>query len=338
MKQKTQILFLSRLYHPHVGGVEKHVEELSKELIKKGYSVTVLTEKFDDSLPSTEKIEEVNIRRIKIPTDAFLKKFYIWKWVVSNRQLFENAEIIHIHDVFFWILPLVPFLIHKRKYITFHGYEGYPIKKRWIWERKLAEWFTRGNICVGDFMKKWYKTNPTSVIYGAVRLRYQNKLPNPESAVFFGRLDRQTGFLEYMEAFEIVKKKFPKFRLTVVGEGEFEDKIPKEAYAHRFKKDIAPFLAENRFIFVSRYLSMLEALASNREVIAVYDNPVKKDYLMKSPFKKYISIAKDEKEIANYVLKSLGRRKTDRNEGFLWAKEKTWDKIVDDYLRLWEKY
>lgn len=336
MKQKRKILFLSRLYHPHIGGVEKHVEEISRELIKKGYSVTILTEKFDDSLATSENINGVIVKRMKIPPGSFQKKFSIWKWVITNRNLFEKSEILHIHDVFFWIIPILPFLSSKKIFMTFHGYEGYPIKMRWIIQRKMAELLTTGNICVGDFMKKWYKTLPASVIYGGVRLKYQKKVPNPKSAVFFGRLDAQTGFIEYIKAYELIKNKYPEFHLTVVGGGEFADKIPEGVSVYGFKKDITPFILENRFIFVSRYLSMLEALASKRDVVATYDNPVKKDYLMLSPFKKYIKIAKNEKEIAEYVLSRLKKNSSKENVGFTWAKEQTWEKIADVYLKLWE--
>lgn len=47
MKQSTSILFLVRLYHPHIGGVEKHVETIAKLLINKGFSITILTEQFE---------------------------------------------------------------------------------------------------------------------------------------------------------------------------------------------------------------------------------------------------------------------------------------------------
>ena len=33
----SKIVYLARLYKPHVGGVEKHVENLSQELVKKGH-------------------------------------------------------------------------------------------------------------------------------------------------------------------------------------------------------------------------------------------------------------------------------------------------------------
>lgn len=338
MKQNKSILFLTRLYHPHIGGVEKHVEEISTLLKARGFFVTIVTEQFDIKLPLYEELRGLRIFRIPIGRNRFFKKFLIWKWILSHINLFVRADIIHVHDVFFWMLPIRILIPLKKVYITFHGYEGYPIKAGWKVQRKIAELLTNGNICVGIFMKKWYKTRPTLVIYGGVRVEGKKRAPDPQTAVFFGRLDNQTGILEYINAYQDIKKKFPKFRLTVVGQGELRSQIPPEVKVLGFKKKVEPYILENRFIFVSRYLSMLEALASNREIIATFDNPIKKDYLLMSPFKKYIFVGSNGHDIAKYVIKNLSKKgaSNQTQEGTDWALAQTWEKVVENYLRLWK--
>jgi glycosyltransferase involved in cell wall biosynthesis len=338
MIQKKRILFLSRLYHPHIGGVEKHVEELSILATKKGYEVAVITERFDKKLPEYEILNNVYVYRLPVGESVFGKKFLIWKWMLSHFNLLIKADIIHVHDVFFWILPyriLIPF---KKVYITFHGYEGFPIKKGWILQRKIAEKLTNGNICVGDFMKKWYNTTPTSVIYGGVRLNEKNEEVITPSAVFFGRLDEQTGIRQYIEAYRKIKEKIPGFVMTIVGEGELARLIPKGVKVVGFKKDIYPFILKNRIVFVSRYLSMLEALALGREVVATYDNPVKKDYILKSPFKKFIHVGRDSGEIADIVIRLLGKNTSSARlkNSSKWARTQTWENVLSTYFRLWK--
>lgn len=339
MTQNTKILFLTRLYFPHVGGVEKHIEKLSEVLVDKGFKITVLTEQHDSKLLGFETFKNITIYRIPVSRNIFFKKFYIWKWIFFHLGLFNRADIIHIHDVFYWILPFRFFLPFKKIFMTFHGYEGFPIKSRWRIERKIAEKFTNGNICVGDFMKKWYSTIPSSVIYGGVSSGVKNRESDKYSAVFFGRLDEQTGILEYVEAYKKIKEIYPEFKMTVVGEGKFKNKIPKEIKVEKFTDEIENYILKSRFIFVSRYLSMLEALVLKREVIAVYDNPVKRDYLLMSPFKNYINIAKSRDEIAAFVLKSIknGSNNEKIKAGYKWAKEQTWEKVANVYLSLWEK-
>lgn len=337
MKQTKSILFLARLYHPHIGGVESHVRILSKLLLKKGYSVTVITEKFDKKLQDEETVDGVLIKRIEIGKNTFLKKYLIWKWVLQNTGFLTKHDVIHVHDVFYWLYPAMPFLFTKKVYMTFHGYEGFPIKWTWILQRKIAEKLSKGSICVGDFMKKWYFARPDHVIYGGVRLAIKNVRPNDLTAVFFGRLDDQTGINAYIKAYNILKKKYPKFKLTVIGEGKYRSRIPKEVKVLPFQKDVSGFILKNRFIFVSRYLSFLEALALKREVISVYDNPVKEDYLKMSPFKDYVDIAGSGQEAAmvteNLIKGGKNLRKIEK--GYEFSKQQSWENVLKVYLRLW---
>lgn len=153
---------MCRLYWPHVGGVEKHVEKIC-DILSKKHQITIVCEKHDPKLSDYEKKRGVEIYRIG-ETD----KFGIWKWWFQHLNLLRDADIIHIHDVFFWFLPFrLPFW-SKKTFMTFHGYEGFeaPNWKQIFWH-KLAAWLTKGNICIGDFHKKWYGVKPDFVSYGA---------------------------------------------------------------------------------------------------------------------------------------------------------------------------
>ncbi|MBU3978279.1 glycosyltransferase [Patescibacteria group bacterium] len=180
------ILFLARLFYPHIGGVEKHVLEVSKRLVTKGHKVIVITEEFSnlhhsiiDVIPAKAGIQKENIRSPWIPDqvrndkingievirmpvgheDSF-KKFRIWKNLWKIRKVIKDADIIHCHDVFFWYMPFRLLYPRKPVYTTFHGYESYPITKKAIFTRKISEKLSSGNICIGDFIKKWYGTKP----------------------------------------------------------------------------------------------------------------------------------------------------------------------------------
>ena len=159
-----RILFLSRRFYPDLGGVEKHVYELSKILIRKGHIVTVVTQ----SQGAENEIDGIQIRRISDVPETWFKKFYIWIWFVLNIKLLKDAKVVHAHDVYFWYWPFKFMFLSKKSFVTFHGYETYPIKKKAIISRKLSEYLSNGNIIVGDFIKKWYGTTPNYVIYGGV--------------------------------------------------------------------------------------------------------------------------------------------------------------------------
>ena len=339
MKQRASIIFISRLYFPHIGGVEKHVAQLSQVLLRKGYDVTVLTEQYEKSLKRDEVVDGVRIVRVPIGKNVSMKKFAIWKWVIGNLSFLFSFDVIHVHDVFFWLLPVRVLFFWKKVYVTFHGYEDYPVKKRWIFMRKVTEKLTNGSICIGKFMKKWYFASPTYVNYGGARLKYKNMRENPFGAVFFGRLETQTGIMQYLDAYIKIKEKYPKFQLTVVGEGPLKKNLPKDVIYKPFTKNVESYIAKNRFIFVSRYLSMIEALGMGKTVVAAYDNPIKKDYLLMSPFKKYVKVFSKPNEIADFVIKNMEKKSLleIRSEGARWAQAQTWEKVASVYEDLWRR-
>ncbi len=329
-----KILFLSRRFYPDVGGVEKHVLEISKVLIKQKHQVNLVTQ----SQGKISNIENINIVRIPTTPKDKSEKLHIWKWFWENKNLIKDADIIHAHDVFYWYLPFRFIFLSKKCFVTFHGYESYPISKKAIFLRKLWEILSNKNIIVGEFIKKWYHTNPDIVIYGGVNIpKKYSQSKNKKSAIFFGRLDYHTGILDYAKTIDLVRNKIPDFKFTIIGEGEDSRKLKKYNLIG-FKKDISKYLDENNFAFVSRYLSVLEALAHKRLVFALYDNPIKEDYLKMSPFSHFIVIENSPEKLAQKVLYYLENPKEANkliSSGYEWVNDKSWENVVSKYLKLW---
>lgn len=334
------IVFLSRLFYPHIGGVEKHLMEIGKRLAKHN-QVIIITELLTET-KKEESFNGISIVRIDTGPEGRMKKFRIWYELWKRRLLLQKADIIHCHDVFFWYLPFRFLYPRKPVFTTFHGYESFPIKKGALFVRKISEKLSRGNICIGDFMKKWYGTSPTYVSYGAVTIsatsQRQNDNYNSKSAIFIGRLDEQTGILTYVNAVAHIKKKIPGFDFLIVGDGPFKSMVEQAGNTTGFLNKPEKFFQTYRFAFVSRYLSILEALAAKRLVFAVYDNPVKEDYLKKADFAKYIVIAANEKELYEKVMYYLKQQKKEEElieKGFEWVMKQSWENLVDLYLKLW---
>ena len=189
-----KILFLTRRFYPEIGGVEKHVYEVSRELIKRGNEVTILTE-----VPSATKVKsnnnyhltdlsdiyginskepvksvqndifktgKIHIVRLNFGNQDWFQKFRVWATMFTQSAAIREADVIHCHDVFFWYFPFRFLYPRKKVYTTFHGYETkFPptIKAKLV--RKISEKLSYGNICIGDFIKKWYGTKPDFVTY-----------------------------------------------------------------------------------------------------------------------------------------------------------------------------
>lgn len=340
MKQTDKkILFATRLYYPHIGGVEKHVNKITRELLLKKKQVTIVTELYDTQLKQKEQFQGHTVYRIPIGKNTFLKKFYIWLWFLKNISLIQKADIIHVHDVAYWLLPFKLIYPRKRFYVTFHGYEDYPVRKKWIVQRKIIEQVVNGSICIGEFMKKWYKANPSVVLYGGADMpKEKSKLKSGLSVLYFGRLEKQTNAYEYAQAVANLNKKIT-IHSAFVGEGPLAEKINKLVNVFPFDSNIESTIANYRFIFVSRYLSMLESLASKRLIFAYYDTPIKKDYLLQSPFKDFIIPVRSAKQLEERLLYFMKHPKEERRiteNGFSWAKQNSWKNVTEQYLSLWE--
>ena len=347
------ILFFARLFYPHIGGVEKHVCKISKEFLKKNYKVIVVTERYQQNLKEKENYEGIEIYRIPVSENEFFKKFEIWFWMIRNIKLIKTADIVHCHDVFFWFFPFRFLFLRKKVYTTFHGYEGNNIPtKKAILMHKVAEKLSMGNICVGDFLKKWYGTKPSYVIYGGTEINTINNYvktkykSNITKFVFIGRLEEETGILVYLEALKILKEKKVNFSLVILGDGSLKKKAEDFCKLNNLKvefrgfvKGINSFIAKSDFVFTSRYLGILESFAFKKLVFAVYNNEIKKDYLEISPFAEDISISGNYKKLFNQIMYYLSHNiekniKIDR--GYTWINLHTWKEITNIYLRLWK--
>lgn len=362
------IVFFARYFYPHIGGVEKHVAEIGERLAEKGHMVIVISEntqiphsnikqsKTTSATPSG-KAKIIESYNIEAGNEGFLKKFRVWKQLWSYRKLIKEADIVHCHDVFFWYLPFRFLYPSKKVYTTFHGYEGNTIPgKRAKAMHKLSEKLSKGNICIGKFLEKWYGTKATYVSYGATEIlkdktgdlnKKWNKNAISNEIVFLGRLEEETGIMKYLKAFKIITEKYPKLKLIVLGNGALRGKAEEFTKENglnvEFKGFITntdDFLLRTNFVFTSRYLGILEALAGKNYVLSTYNSLIMKDYLTETPFKDFISISQNEDGIArDFITHFEDPILTEAivKNGFEWIKEQTWDKMTKTYLSLWSK-
>ena len=375
-----KILFLTRRFYPEIGGVEKHVYEVSRELIKRGNEVTILTE-----VPSATKVKsnnnyhltdlsdiyginskepvksvqndifktgKIHIVRLNFGNQDWFQKFRVWATMFTQSAAIREADVIHCHDVFFWYFPFRFLYPRKKVYTTFHGYETkFPPTIKAKLGRKISEKLSYGNICIGDFIKKWYGTKPDFVTYGGINIkeirsskfeiRNKFKIKNSKLKILLiGRLEEDNGVRIYLEALELLKKRGISYRLTVCGDGQFRKRLEKYGDVIGFTPDLNKYIDRADFIFASSYLSIFEALFRGKNVFSVYQNELKEDYLKLSPFKQFIMISGDSEalfdQLSSVVSIKTGSHKRVKNAQ-MWAKKQTWSRVTDIYLKLWKK-
>ncbi len=335
------ILFLTKYFHPHVGGVEAHVQELTKELKSRGYNITIITNQTESNLPLYEKTSQFTLYRI--PQSSFDKKISTWVWTMQHLPLFWRADVIHAHDVFWWILPIRFLLFWKKFFITFHGYEGSEVPSdSQIRAHQLWNSLSYGSLAIGDFHNKWYQMKTSEVSYGAIsptEVKRNVKRSSKLKAVYIGRLAEDVGIMDYLKAMQLLIQKGKEIELDVYGDGPQrkeaeifvqQNKLPVTFYG--FIKNAEEKLPHYDIAFVSRYLAILSALEQGVSVIAHANNEIKFDYLSLAPFSKWISIVKKPEEI---VEKILQYKKVSSNDAENWANQQTWKKMANVYEKMW---
>lgn len=352
-----RIVFISASFYPSIGGVETHVLEVARELVRRGHQITVVTE-FKQSQQTSDnkagnrksnvestffkykKLGQINIYYFKYGQNGFFKKFRIWYVLFRNRHLFQEADFVHAHDVFIWYLPLRFYFWNKKVFTTFHGYEAvFPPTEKAKRIRKLSEKLSSGNIIVGNFIKKWYGTVSEYVTYGGVNKRVRDKvaIKSRNSVVkllLIGRLEKDIGIQVYKETLRLLTEKGTKFSFIVCGQGSLGSGLEQYGEVLGFVKDVTPYIKKADIVFASSYLSMLQVLQHGTPVFATYTNPLKHDYLRDSPFEKYITISDSAEDLARKVsifkpnLKKL-------QDGAKWANSQTWEKVTDMYEQLY---
>lgn len=343
------ILFFTRFFYPHIGGVETHALEIAKRLSKESNRVLVVTEELSNGSLHGEKqptIKNLEIYRIPVGKDDWFKKFRIWMWLWRHKNLMKKADVIHCHDVFFWYLPFRFLFFTKKIYTTFHGYEmKFPVSKKAIIVRKISEKLSNGNICVGKYIQKWYGTKPTYVTYGGT-----NKIQNSEIRIqnsrkkhkilFIGRLEKDNGVQIYLETLTRLQQMGFRCEFTTVGNGSLRKNVEQLGKVLGFVENVESFLRDTDIVFASSYLSILQSLAAGKLTVAVYDNPLKKDYLLDTPFSQYMLVSNNSSDLSGELgraLKNSLEFQKMREEGQAWVRKQTWENVVDIYLKLWNK-
>lgn len=333
-----KIVHFARLYFPHIGGVETHVREISKECVQAGHEVTVITEQYDPTLPLTEIIDDIQI--IRIPNTALHSKLETWKAVWSLRLEWQAADVIQVHDVFWWVFPFV--LSTKQKFfMTFHGWEGsYPLR----WQAKAQRWLANKlavkSIHVGDWIREFYWDAPDAVTYGGVNepQTTEKKSAPRTKIVFLGRLSADNDLELYLDVLNILKLQ-NKNDVLWIGDGEMRAECEKFGKVTGFIKNPTYYLQNADIVFASSYLSILEAQSLGKAVMAMHSNPLKKRYLETHPGASAMIIGSDPSNVALQV-KELHTNKNTYNQlsktAAAFAKLQSWKKVTAIYLSLWQ--
>jgi glycosyltransferase involved in cell wall biosynthesis len=338
-----RILALTPSFYPAIGGVETHVRRVSETLAERGHDLTVLTH---SDQPGEEQLGSVRVLRLA-------RTNFLSAWLSARTHL-AAADIIHCHDAYSFLhfyLPSCWLPPRRPVFATFHGYEQYPIPDEAVRRRRLVRRRLVNCLCMGEFICRHYDTACYAASYGGV-----DPIPDPPplseepSAVFIGRLAEDTSLMLYLDALVALRNDHGRrLHLTVVGDGPLRPIAEKYVEAQglwaRFLGSVAdptPHLAEASFAFVSGYLAIWQALAHRRLVFAVYENELKRDYLLGFPEAETVLVVEgDSTALASSLNHYLGNpvaADDRRARGARLAAEHTWERVADLYLEMYRAH
>ena len=229
---------------PLTGGIETHIDEVSRRLVDRGVGVTVLTTDRTGQLPSREVVEGVKIERYRAwPAN---RDYYFSPSLVRSLtpQRFDLAHIQGVHTV---TPPHALYAATRRGLptaLTFHTGGSSSSFRRMV---RRPQWLALGPavraadslIAVCEYEVDYFsqvlglpRTRFDLVRNGSDPLPVDPTPPSPASGspliLSIGRLEKYKGHHRVIGSMAEVRKRRPDARLVVVGSGPYEAALRKQ--------------------------------------------------------------------------------------------------------------
>lgn len=254
------IITFAHLYKPHLGGLEKYVENFYKHLPNK--KVLVVTSKYLKDLPTEEKDGTLDVYRLDcieivkgkyfVPSLKGIKEI---KKIIDNNK---NAEI-HTHTRFYFMYCIALFFAKKYKLQHYHFEHGSSFVKdgsllvrvfAYVFDHTFSKYILNSakfvfpiSESVKMFLKSTFKNlklGPT--LYNSYNFRNENfsKKQKPEilNLLFVGRIIKTKGLYELIETCKRLKESNFKFKLTMIGDGSEISEIQKLIKEYELENEI----------------------------------------------------------------------------------------------------
>jgi glycosyltransferase involved in cell wall biosynthesis len=338
---------MAQRYKPYIGGVEKHIEQISETLAERNYDISVLTTAVDTNLPEREKIGVTEI--IRFPKNIERNPLMLLKWFASRKKEMSKFQIVHCHDfipIIFWATPFRMVLPSRSIFATFHGYERDPVPAHFKYIRKGAERLIRGSICIGSFIEEIYGTNCTASPLGAVS-RTTMRAKGNHHAIYVGRLEPDTPIRGYIEAVALVAEKHSRdIEFTICGDGNLREELEVHCQDNEIParflgnvRDPSQHYLNADIAFAGGFLSILEAMSYGLPVIAYSGTDLKRQYYRSVlTAGGSISIQSTATGVAKEVqrlMESSSLYHHTSESAIDFANKNDWNQMADLYEKLW---
>lgn len=240
--KRNRILLVLYYYHPYVSGVSVCAKRIAEGLVAKGYEVTVLTSRFDESLPVEEEINGVKIVRRPV-------LFKLGKGVIMPTLWLDTIRYARSHDYVNAHLPMADtgissLFIPKHKLVTTYQCDinlGTGITDRLVAAVSMGLMhlqLARSRVVVpssDDYLRhskmKRYINKAVPIAPPVTESEFHYVDPKPlfkqlgikqgEVKIgFVGRIVYEKGINYLLESIPYLEKKYKKFKIIIAGDYE----------------------------------------------------------------------------------------------------------------------
>jgi glycosyltransferase involved in cell wall biosynthesis len=256
----VKVLLVLTYYHPHVSGLTIYVKRLAAALAQHGHHVTVLTSRYDPSLPAKEVIDGVRVVRVpvlfRVSKGVIMPTFPLQAW-----RLIRQHDVVSVHLPQFEasLLAILARLARRPVALTYHC--DLQLPRGWfnrIVDRvvfvsnyvagRLAqaavaytEDFARHSHFLSRFLDKVHVISPPVIMPApdegqVAAFDRQHDLDGRPVVGMAARLATEKGVEVLIEAMPRLLEEFP--RLKVLFAGQYQDVMGEEAYRDRLMPHI----------------------------------------------------------------------------------------------------
>src|SRR5690349_17596745 len=237
-----KVLMITPRYFPHMGGIETHVHEVGRRLVRQGVNVTLLTtEPLDQYHRFSRESEDEGMRVIRVKAWPPGRDYYIAPEIFSLVK--RGAwDLIHCQGCHTFVPPLGMLAARRAKIpyvVTFHtGGHSSPFRNRirGVQWQLLRPLLARASSLIGvsrfeaDYFRRTlrlpsrqFRVIPNgSTLPALAHPAPVSKASAQKLIVSVGRLERYKGHQRLIAALPKIRECTPDTRLLILGAGPYE--------------------------------------------------------------------------------------------------------------------
>lgn len=253
----NKICFFSAQYLPHMGGVENYTYNISKELVKRGNDVIIVTshtngQKYHEFCDGIEiyRLPSINLMNGRLP----ILRIGLKKINYINELKRKKIDIVIINTRFYFLSLFGARFAYKNKIpsmIIEHGTSHLQFENKLLcfienvyehlitfFDKKYVKDFYGVSSACNDWLKHFH-IEAKGILYNSIdptilnghsksvnKLRKKYKLNNEvKKFCFVGRIIKEKGITELIEAFINLKRRYDNVCLFIAGEGTLLNQV-----------------------------------------------------------------------------------------------------------------